>query len=217
MINETHKTAFQDAAYARGVAECICNEGYVLLPDFLNHNTYEFFCKEVAEKGLQNKKGRELEGTLAWELGMSDEMLALFNAVYRGRCEVEDSEYHELTQRQQRVGLPYKKAGEESKKETPFHYDGAYLNAVLALKLPEGGAGDLYVYPNARRYLGAGILGKLISRVFRHSALVRTVFPPKKVSYTENSLCLFFGDRTLHGVPPLSNGERLVMTINSHW
>lgn len=218
MINEVHKNAFQDTAYARGVAQRIFDEGYVLLPDFLNQNTYDFFCKEVAEKSLQNKKGRELEGTLAWELGMSQEMLALFNAVYHGRCEVEGSEPHDLTQKEQRVGLPYKKASEETKKETPFHYDGAYLNAVLALQLPEGGVGDLYVYPNLRRYFGSGVLGKFVSRVLRHSALVRTIVPPKKVSYTENGLCLFFGDYTLHGVAPLEReGERLVMTINSHW
>lgn len=217
MISDTHKKVIHDRAYARECAMKVLEDGYCVCRNFLNEHSYEYLLKEIKEKELQNKKGRELEGTLVWDLGISSEMLAFFDALHHARCEIEEKEYEALRMERQRVGLPYKNGKEKNKVETPFHFDGAYVNAVLALTLPEDGKGDLFIYPNLRTRFGEGVFGKVIARVLRHSKALRMVWKPKQIAYEENALTIFFGDRTLHGVAPLSGGERLVMTINNHW
>jgi hypothetical protein len=57
----------------------------------------------------------------------------------------------------------------------------------------------------------------VLSRLLRHSAWLRKKFGYQIVPYKVGALNLFFGDLSFHGVEPLYKGERLVITINSHW
>ena len=38
-----------------------------------------------------------------------------------------------------------------------------------------------------------------------------------EVIYQPHTMYIFFGDLSFHGVDPIKSGERVVVTINSHW
>ncbi len=71
------------------------------------------------------------------------------------------------------------------------------------------------VYPNLRARVRPLLLSKIVARLLRHFGFLRAIVRPKEISYCERGLHLFFGDLTLHGVPALSDGERVTFTINA--
>jgi len=192
----------------------IWDRGYVMLPQFLSKEGFELL--STAARALCNKKSADLEGSAGAELARSTEVMTIFNGLYKARCEKEGVGYVPIDPKKQMMGFPYKDARDGKKtKETEYHYDGAYVNATLAIVMPETG-GELIAFPNLRTSKNA-LLIKIFSRALRHLPFLRQVVPHVIARSTPNDLCLFFGDRTFHGVEPIGSGERLIMTINAHW
>ena len=99
----------------------------------------------------------------------------------------------------------------------PFHFDDSYINAVYALKMPsDKREGHLLLYNNFRNRIKPLFFSRVAARLIRHSAVLRSIFKPKVVTYQERALHIVFGDLSLHGVPAISGGERLSFTLNAH-
>jgi hypothetical protein len=156
------------------------------------------------------------QGSVGYNLARSDDFFGFFQEVYRLRCERAGCAYKPLNVERQHVGFPYKDARDGKRTvETDYHYDGAYVNTTFTLKMPSVG-GELIAFPNIRKN-PRNFFARAFSRILRHSKFVREITPHIMVRSKPNDLCLFFGDRTFHGVEPIKSGERLLMTINNHW
>ncbi len=219
MINSLYLSQLSDESWFKGVVDGIFANGYVILPNFL---TDEFFAEVKAfaethgyEEGDMMSFSKQ-SGTVGHTLARSPEFMQLFDGVYKARCEKTGVPFTPLRPERQSVGYPYKDArnGKRSH-ETEYHYDGAYVNATLGIKMPEKG-GELIAFPNIRTN-PKSFAARAYSRLLRHIPFLRKVIHHVTAKSKPNDLCLFFGDRTFHGVEPISSGERLIMTINSHW
>ena len=220
MIRDTYKALFADKAQFTSLIREVVTKGYITLPHFFDDESEQKFLGLRDVIGPKNLKGELLAGTFANEVRLSDEIFEMCELIYKTRCEVTGMKYTPLLREKQSVGIAYKNAQNTAQnKETEFHYDAAYINIVIPVQLPpkdEGGDGDLIAFPNLRKKYPS-IVCSIISEVLRRSAWARKQFGFTTVSYSVGTLHLFFGDVSLHGVPPIRQGERMIMTINSHW
>ncbi len=216
MINQHYLTKLGDEIWMQNLVDGMWKKGYVVLPQFLSDEGFAWLLSFVLENKATNTKGEALKGTPGYVLGHSEEFMKLFNGLHKARMKKEGKPYAPLSVEAQTVGLPYKDARDGKKtKETPYHFDGAYVNATLALIMPPTG-GELIAFPNIRRSRYSFVT-RVYARALRHTPFLRGVVPHVIARTVPNDLCLFFGDRTFHGVEPIENGERLILTINAHW
>lgn len=230
MINQKYQDVLTNDERAQEVAKKILDIGHIELQEFLTPEAWEKLKSFAQEKraqavsgfdgGMSLGKGKDLEGTFGWEFGHSEEILEFCEKVHQAREKLEGKEPTTLDPAKHVIGFPYKDArGGAVTKATPYHFDGAYINILIPIILPEDQAksgGSLTVFPNIRKKYGT-TLSKLVCRGLRHSASLRKLFGAQTIVYTVGSAHIFFGDISFHGVEPITDGERLVMTINSHW
>ncbi len=220
MINPSYQAKLNDESWYRDMVEEVWNNGYLVVHDFL---TPEYFAELFAyakehgyEIGDTMRTFDKKADTIGHRLALSPEFMSFFNGIHKARMEKEGKEYTPLKPENQSVGYPYKDARNGKKTvETDYHYDGAYVNATIALMMPPKG-GELIAFPNLR-VTPKSFSARLFSRLLRHVPLARKMTPHIIARTTPNDLCLFFGDRTFHGVEPTTEGERLILTINAHW
>ena len=220
-INQKYLDIFTNPNKTKVLAQEILNQGYALLPQFLAENIFAQL-KELGEsRTIVNRKNDQLKGTLAHDLAYSDEIFSMCEVLHKARRDIEGRKHLPLERAHQVVGFPYKDArGGATTVETDYHFDGAYVNLVLPIILPPRGAHvrpDLELFPNLRQRYAPYVLSASIARLLRHFIRFRDWFGNTKVHYEVGTCILFFGDVTFHGVPPIVEGERLVMTVNSHW
>ena len=220
MINQKYQNLLTDDAEIKKVVTEILNTGYVALDSFLDDASSEAFHTVASDRNNGWKKGEELKGTALYTLAHSDEFLLLSQRLYDARCEITGEPKVQLLKEKQVVGLPYKDATHNGpNEETAYHFDGAHINYLLPLILPadqSDGSGNLVAFPNMRlKY--PSLVSKVIARMLRHSAMFRRWYGETEVVYRTDTMFIIFADITFHGVNPISNGERMVVTINSHW
>lgn len=214
MINALYLEKIHDEKWYQELFTEIWDRGYVMLHNFLSEEDFQKLLAAAQE--YSNRKSTDLNETAGGELGHSPEIMTLFNELYKIRCAKEGKKFEPLNPQKQMMGFPYKDARNGKKtKETEYHYDGAYVNATLALMMPPIG-GELIAFPNLRTSRNAFMI-QVFSRALRHLPFLRRIIPHIIARSKPNDLCLFFGDRTFHGVEPIKSGERLIMTINAHW
>lgn len=219
-IQQKYVDLFNDETQARAFVQKVWDTGYNVLYDFLTPETKAEFDALLADRSKGNKKGPELAGTIAERLATSDEMMKVLNTIHRHRAAIEGVQFVPLKVEKQSWGFPYKDARQGAKTEqTHFHYDAAYTNTLIPFVLPpsESGEGHLTVYPNLKRRIKPAIVRQIFSRILRDLPFTRKWYPGITVPYTVGGFHFFFGDISFHGVLPIKTGERLVMTINSHW
>jgi len=220
-INQKYLDVFTNPDKTKVITQKILDEGYVQLPQFLSEDIFAQLKALGQSRTVNNKKNEQLKGTLAHDLAYSDEMLSMCEILHKARRDIEGKTPIPLERSRQFVGLPYKDArGGATTVETGYHYDGSYLNLVLPIMLPPRGRHtrpDVVLFPNLRKRFSPYVLSAAISRLLRHFPWSRDWFGSTKVQYEAGAIIVFFGDVTFHGVPPILEGERLVMTINCHW
>lgn len=215
MINAKYVEMFRDPEQVRAFTRRVLDEGCVQLADFFDQPTFDAL---LAYGSLGHDPGtiKWQDGTPAMNVARSPEVMGILDSIHRARCEIERTAYVPLDPKQTAVGLPRKVADDRSAAESKFHFDDSFINSVFALKLPtDSREGNLLIYPNLRRRARPRGAATLIARVLRHSPLLRKIFRPKEINYRAGALHVFFGDLTLHGVPPTTRGERLVLAINA--
>ena len=220
MISEQYKEIFADEKKVADLAKKILTDGYVALDNFLTETARGEWLEAIADRKIVNKKSGDLSGTPMYDLAMSDEMLRISQALYDERCNITGEKKATLRPEKQVVGVPYKDGRSGSvNKETAYHIDGAYSNWLLPLVLPEdsgAGSGNLVMFPNLRlRY--PKVIAQILARLLKHSAWFRRRYGYTEVIYKPHTMYIFFGDLSFHGVDPIKSGERVVVTINSHW
>lgn len=219
MINQAYLQKIKDTAWHDAMVSEIFTKGYTILPDFLTPSFFEEV-KVFAEAHGYEEGGmmsfNKNDGTVGHTLARSPEFMALFEGLHQARCRKEGKAGEPLKPERQVVGYPYKDArGGKVSRETPYHFDGAYVNATLGIKMPEHG-GELIAFPNIRKSPTA-FLARAYARLLRHIPILRRTVRHVTAKSKPNDLCVFFGDRTFHGVEPIKEGERLIVTINNHW
>lgn len=219
MISGAYLEKIKDPQWHKALVEEIFARGYAILPDFL---TPSFFAEVKAfaeahgyeEGGMMNFSKHD--GTVGHTLARSPEFMALFEGLHQARAKKEGKTVLPLQPERQVVGYPYKDARDgKHSHETEYHFDGAYVNATLAIKMPKTG-GELIAFPNIRKSPSA-FFARAYARLLRHIPILRRTVRHVVAKTVPNDLCLFFGDRTFHGVEPIKEGERLIVTINNHW
>ncbi len=220
MINQVYLGKIEDSAWLRQIVDEIFTKGYVVLSDFLEPAFFEevkaYAHSHGYEEGGMMTFSKQNDGTAGHRLARSHEFMALFQGLHAARCAKEGKECTPLNIERQTVGYPYKDARDGKRShETEYHYDGAYVNTTLTFMMPEKG-GELIAFPNIRTNPHS-FMARAYSRLLRHLPFLRRVVPHIIARTKPNDLCVFFGDRTFHGVEPIAAGERLIMTINNHW
>jgi hypothetical protein len=220
-INQKYLDMFNSPDQTRILTQEILEKGYVPLPQFLREDIFAQLKALGEARAMVNKKNEDLKGTLAHDLAYSDEIFAMCEGLHKARGAIEGKTHVPLERSRQVVGFPYKDArGGAKTVETDYHYDGAYVNLVLPIILPprsRHARPDVELFPNLRKRFSPCVLSVSISRLLRHIRWLRDWFESTKVQYELGTMIVFFGDITFHGVPPILEGERLVMTVNSHW
>jgi hypothetical protein len=220
-INQKYLDIFTNPDRTKVLTREILEKGYVQLPQFLAEDIFAELKALGKSRTIINKKNEELKGTLAHDLAYSDEIFSVCEALHKARHDIEGGEYSPLKRSHQVIGFPYKDArGGATTVETDYHFDGAYLNLVLPIVLPPRGQHarpDVELFPNLRKRFAPYVLSASIGRLLRHFIWFREWFGSTKVQYEVGTIIVFFGDVTFHGVPSILEGERLVMTVNSHW
>jgi len=220
-INQKYLDIFADPDKAKVLTRAILDEGYVLLPEFLTADIFAQLRALGESRTISNKKNAELKGTLAHDLAYSDEIFSMCDVLHKARGDIEGKKQPPLERVRQVVGFPYKDArGGATTVDTDYHFDGAYLNLVLPIVLPPRGQHarpDVELFPNLRQRFSPYVLSASIARLLRHFSWFRDWFGSTKLQYDIGTVVVFFGDVTFHGVPSILDGERLVMTVNSHW
>lgn len=218
-----YKTILKDPAVIEQYVDAVLRDGYVLLPDFFEPGyltELETFAvsSRTSNDGAKGTSSKSGDGTPMMRVARSKEFMDFFTAVYRVRCAKEGKVYRPLDPLRQWVGLPFKDAtGGAKTKRTEFHYDGAYVNVTVGIIEPPKGQGKLHMFPNFRKKFPHPLLSKIASRFLRHSKALRSLYGFVSVPSKRNTLCLFFGDRSFHGVEPITEGKRMILTINNHW
>ncbi|MGH2999425.1 MAG: hypothetical protein ACRDNM_09000, partial [Gaiellaceae bacterium] len=87
---------------------------------------------------------------------------------------------------------------------TPYHFDGTYLNVILAVEIPKltgPRRGQLVIYPNIRSFKGR-IWGPYVAPLATRSGAMRRLLAAhrREIDYEEGGAYLFYGYRSLHGV-----------------
>ncbi|MEL7357734.1 MAG: hypothetical protein AAFN40_14340 [Cyanobacteria bacterium J06560_6] len=219
-VNEQYKSAVTDDEVAKSIAQKVLQDGYVEFPNFLTRQAWESLATFAEDRSFGNTKKAALAGTIAHKIAFSDEIYKFSDRIYKNRCELEGREYTPLKPSKQVVGLPYKDGRNgKTNSATRYHFDGAYINITIPIVLPQNpkkNGGSLTIFPNLRKRYGV-LLSKFIGRGLRHSSWLRERWGFEVIHYQPGAGYVFFGDISLHGVAPISAGERMVMTINSHW
>ena len=154
MIHEKYQHLLTDNEGIREVAKEILDHGFIALDNFLDEESSRKFHEVASDRSNGWKKGEELKGTAIYDFGFSDELLLFSQRLHDARSEITGEPNATLLKEKQVVGLPYKNAADENNNnETSYHFDGAYVNYLLPLVLPEDqsdGSGNLVVFPNLR-------------------------------------------------------------------
>ena len=219
-VQQKYIDLFNDETQARAFVQGVWDKGYMVLLDFLTPETKAELDAFLADRTQCNKKNDELQGTIAQKLATADEMMKILNTIHRHRAAIEGIPFVPLKVEKQSWGFPYKNATAGAKTvQTHFHYDAAYTNVLIPFVLPpsETNEGHLLVYPSLRKRIKNKFLCSALSRILRDVPFSRNLYPGIQVPYTVGGFHFFFGDISFHGVLPIKHGERLVMTINSHW
>lgn len=221
-LHSDYKNIAQDQRLVEKIVSKVLKDGFCELPHFL---TLEMFQKlqliaNESVKEIANKKNEQLENTGAYPLVISEEIFDLCEAIHKKRCELTGQIYTQLVRNKQAVGCPYKDARNTQKtEETEYHYDGAYVNLLIPVLLPKNDItkGNLILFPNLRKKFSSKIVTSIFSEILRRSKTMRKMYGYSEIEYVPGNLYIFFGDISLHGVQPITTGQRLVISINSHW
>lgn len=219
-IQQKYVDLFNDEKRAESFVKEVFDNGYAVLFDFLTPETKAAIDAYLTDRTNGNKKNDDLAGTVGYELAHSDELMKILNTIHATRGRLEGKKVEPLKLEKQSCGFPYKNAKDGAKtKPTEFHYDAAYTNVLIPFVLPpkESNEGHLIMYPSLRKRIKNRLLCGLYSRFLRDVPFARNLIPGKVVNYTVGGFHFFFGDISFHGVLPIKTGERIVMTINSHW
>lgn len=220
MIRDTYHYLLSDNDQSRALVKEVVDVGYTSLPNFFDDASQAKIAEFVSDRSVGNKKNEGLKDTFGYEVRTSDEIFKFCDTLHRLRCELTGMKYVPLKIEKQSVGIGYKDARNNKQTvETEYHYDAAYTNLVAPLLLTgnsQKGEGNLIMFPNLRRHFPR-IINAPLSTILRRIPLARKLFGYTVVQYSVGSLFIFFGDVSLHGVPPITEGERMIMAINSHW
>ncbi len=219
MLHQNIVDLLHDEARIKTLTQEILDNGFIRVSNFFNQETLSALHTIARDPNFQNKKSEQLDGTIIDTIGRSNEIVELSQKFHDARCAITGETRIVLDPKKQAIGMPYKNAANETNIETAYHYDGAYINMLFALQMPEKnevGNGNLILFPSLRRKYSPGI-AKLVSRILRHFKIARSLYGYKEVIYQVDAMHIFFGDISFHGVEPIKSGERVVVTINSHW
>ncbi len=217
LINPLYTSKMQDSHFAEQIVTTILQEGYFVLKDFLLPETVQTIIKEMKEKNLANQKKESLEGSMAYDIATSPEILAFFNLLYQQRAKQLKTPPMVLVAEKQWFGLSYKT---KETGETHYHYDGAYVNSVTSLIAPKDAHGNpigwLMMYVNMRIRTNR-LCERLSVFLIKYFKFTRKRFSYKYLTYDPGNMYLFFGDLSFHGVESIAENERLILTINNHF
>jgi hypothetical protein len=85
---------------------------------------------------------------------------------------------------------------------TAYHFDGSYLNLIFPVIIPKLSGdrrGQLVIYPNIRSFKKSLWTTKVVPALLRVQVL-RRLFKRRDVDYQEDTVYVFYGYRSYHGV-----------------
>jgi len=198
-------------------------EGVVELRDFLSEAGHARLKQQIEElmsraQAANDKlaiKGGDLDDTLVGELARSGYMTALANgllgAVAGRPAYISDP----ITSDEIVPGINIMRTTSDV---THFHFDGTYLNVILAVSIPKiqgSRRGQLVIYPNIRGFTRT-LRGSYLAPLSTRLTLVRRLLGRRRreVDYVERGAYLFYGYRSLHGVEAQSeDGFRAITNM----
>jgi hypothetical protein len=208
-VSEEYRSLPYDEARLAELRAELDGAGVVELRDFLSEEGHALLKQQIlareeraeAGHGKFAIKGSDLDDTVVGELARSGYMLELSNGLLGpvgGRAA-----YVSDPIRSDEI-VPGINLMRTTSDVTRFHFDGTFLNMVLAVVIPQiSGArrGQLVIYPNMRSF-SPGPWGSYAAPLAARSAVLRRLLAGRRreVDYAERGAYLFYGYRSLHGV-----------------
>ena len=208
-ISDEFRSLPRDPAQLSGIREGLDRDGIVELRGFLSEEGHKLLKEQIFERveraeaghGKFAIKGGDVEDTVVGDLAHSTYMRDLSNGIL-GASGGHPALADEPIRSEEIVpGINLMRTRSDV---TPFHFDGTFLNMVLAVTIPKISGdrrGQLVIYPNLRTFR-AGLWASYVAPLFTRSALLRTLIGGKRkeIDYEERGAYLFYGYRSLHGV-----------------
>jgi hypothetical protein len=180
--------------------------GVVELPNFLEPGAHERLKQQIHDRLDRAEPGHGLKGdvlndTVVGELAGSAYMVDFSNGLL-GEVDGAPAYVSEPIRSEEIIpGINLMRA---TRDVTPYHFDGTFLNVILAVEIPKLSGprrGQLVIYPNIRSFKGR-VWGPYIAPLATRSAAMRGLLAARRreVDYKEGGAYLFYGYRSLHGV-----------------
>jgi hypothetical protein len=204
LIAPTWRELPHDPARIAALRKELDGIGYVALERFLTDGARDELKEQIlaleatAESGHGKYaiKGEALDPTVVGELARSQWMLDFVNTLLAVQPAITDDPI-----RPDEI-IPGINVMRTTSDVTPFHFDGTFLNLLLAVVIPkiEGPRrGQLVIYPNIRSF-GRGFWQRKVVNALARSSVTRRLWKRHEIDYEEGWLYLFYGYRSLHGV-----------------
>lgn len=198
-----------EAARLAAIRDDLDREGVLELANFLSEEGHRVLKEQIFEREKRAEaghgkfaiKGSDLDDTVVGELARSAYMRDLSNGIL-GASDGRPAYVADPIRSEEIVpGINLMRTRSDV---TPFHFDGTFLNVVLAVVIPKISGrrrGQLVIYPNLRAF-ETGLWGAYVAPLFTRSALLRNLLGGRRreVDYSERGAYLFYGYRSLHGV-----------------
>jgi hypothetical protein len=201
----------RDADRLRGLRHSLDTVGVVELNELLTPEARALLKEQILDReakasrsdGGGNRKfsikGTELDDTLVGQLARSEYLLDLVNGLLgangTGKAIVDPP----IRADEIIPGISLMRGPGDV---TAYHFDGSFLNLILPVIIPklEGPRrGQLVIYPNVRPFGRSFLSAKLIPALLRVPAL-RKLWKRREVDYREDTVYMFYGYRSFHGV-----------------
>jgi hypothetical protein len=226
-ISEVYATLPSDRAALRTLRATLDREGVCEIPQLLTEEARTQLKDEIllresearaSTEGANRKfaiKGDALDDTIVGILARSAFTLDLVNGILGGFDDCAALCTPAIAQDEIVPGVNIMRGPGDV---TSFHFDGSYLNLIFPVIIPQmegANRGQLVIYPNVRGF-GRGPWNKIVIPALMRSRAARRLFKRLEVDYREDTIYLFYGARSWHGVEsPQESGLRCItnMTI----
>ena len=210
-ISDRHRGLPSDPERLRELRLALDREGIVELPQLLTVEAHALLRDQIlaresaasrSDSGGNRKfsiKGADLDETVVGELARSSFLVGLVNGLLGQIDDLPPIADPPIRSDEIIPGISLMRGPGDV---TAYHFDGSYLNLIFPVIIPAISGprrGQLVIYPNLRSFKRSFWNNKVVPAALRVRRL-RQLWTKRDIDYREDTVYMFYGYRSFHGV-----------------